>query len=56
MIGLSPGAVWTPCAGPVLASILAQVVRAGDPGRSALLVSLYALGAALPKGSGMRAR
>jgi cytochrome c-type biogenesis protein len=48
VIGLSLGAVWTPCAGPVLASILALVVRAGDPGRSALLVSLYALGAALP--------
>lgn len=48
VVGLSLGAVWTPCAGPVLASILALIVRAGDPGRSALLVALYAVGAALP--------
>lgn len=48
VVGLSLGAVWTPCAGPVLASILALVVSTGDPGRSALLVALYALGAALP--------
>lgn len=48
LIGLSLGVVWTPCAGPVLASILALVVRASDPARCALLVSLYAIGAALP--------
>ena len=48
VVGLSLGAVWTPCAGPVLASILALVVSTGDPGRAALLASLYALGAALP--------
>ena len=48
VLGLSLGAVWTPCAGPVLASIIALIVQARDPGRSALLVVLYALGAALP--------
>jgi cytochrome c biogenesis protein CcdA len=48
VLGLSLGAVWTPCAGPVLASIIALVVQARDPGRSVLLVVLYALGAALP--------
>jgi cytochrome c-type biogenesis protein len=48
VLGLSLGAVWTPCAGPVLASIIALVVQARDPARSVLLVGLYALGAALP--------
>ena len=48
LLGLSLGAVWTPCAGPVLASILALVVGAHDPLRAARLVALYALGAALP--------
>lgn len=48
VLGMSLGAVWTPCAGPVLASILALVVRAQDLGWSALLISLYAVGAALP--------
>jgi cytochrome c biogenesis protein CcdA len=48
VLGLSLGAVWTPCAGPVLASILALVVQAHDPSRAVRLVGLYALGAALP--------
>jgi cytochrome c biogenesis protein CcdA len=48
MLGLSLGAVWTPCAGPVLAAILALVVQARDPVRALSLVGLYALGAALP--------
>jgi len=48
MLGLSLGAVWTPCAGPVLAAILALVVQARDPVRAVSLVGLYALGAALP--------
>lgn len=48
VLGMSLGAVWTPCAGPVLASILALVVRSQDLGWSALLVTLYAVGAAIP--------
>jgi cytochrome c biogenesis protein CcdA len=48
VLGLSLGAVWTPCAGPVLASILALVVQAREPQRAAALIGLYALGAALP--------
>jgi cytochrome c-type biogenesis protein len=48
VLGLSLGAVWTPCAGPVLASILALVVQAREPQRAAVLIALYALGAAIP--------
>jgi cytochrome c-type biogenesis protein len=48
MLGMSLGAVWTPCAGPVLASILVLVVKAQDLGWSALLLSMYAIGAAIP--------
>jgi cytochrome c biogenesis protein CcdA len=48
VLGMSLGAVWTPCAGPVLASILVLVVKAQDFGWSALLLTLYAIGAAIP--------
>ena len=48
VLGMSLGAVWTPCAGPVLASILALVARAQDVGWSALLLFLYAVGAGIP--------
>jgi cytochrome c biogenesis protein CcdA len=48
VLGMSLGAVWTPCAGPVLASILVLVVRAQDLEWSALLLTLYAIGAAVP--------
>jgi cytochrome c-type biogenesis protein len=48
VLGMSLGAVWTPCAGPVLASILVLVVKAQNLEWSALLLGLYALGAAVP--------
>ncbi|MES3024302.1 MAG: cytochrome c biogenesis protein CcdA [Pseudomonadota bacterium] len=48
VVGMSLGAVWTPCAGPVLASILVLVVKAQDLQWSAWLLTLYALGAAIP--------
>jgi len=47
-LGMSLGAVWTPCAGPVLASILVLVATAQDIGWSALLLTLYAVGAGIP--------
>ena len=48
LLGMSLGAVWTPCAGPVLASILVLVARAQDLGWSATLLVLYAIGAGIP--------
>lgn len=48
LVGASLGAVWTPCTGPVLATILALVAAQSHWGASAGLLGLYALGAALP--------
>jgi cytochrome c-type biogenesis protein len=48
LLGVSLGAVWTPCAGPVLASILVLVAGAQDIGRAAWLLFLYSVGAAVP--------
>jgi cytochrome c-type biogenesis protein len=48
VIGASLGLVWTPCGGPILASILTLIATAPAPGRGALLLVVYALGAAAP--------
>ncbi|MDR7332865.1 cytochrome c biogenesis protein CcdA [Roseateles asaccharophilus] len=47
-LGASLGALWTPCAGPALASILALVAAATDPGAAAVLLVAYAAGAGGP--------
>jgi cytochrome c-type biogenesis protein len=48
LLGLSLGAVWTPCAGPVLASILTLIATEPDTARAALLLACYSVGAAVP--------
>lgn len=48
LLGLSLGALWTPCAGPVLAAILALVASQPSPGTTAPLLLSYAAGAGLP--------
>ena len=48
LVGVSLGAIWTPCAGPVLATILTLVSAQQSWAASAGLLALYALGAALP--------
>ena len=48
LVGVSLGAIWTPCAGPVLATILTLVATQSSWATSAGLLALYALGAALP--------
>ena len=48
LVGVSLGAIWTPCAGPVLATILTLVASQTEPRAAAALIALYATGAALP--------
>lgn len=48
LLGASLGLLWTPCAGPVLASILALVAAESDPVQAATLLVAYAVGAGLP--------
>ena len=61
LLGMSLGAVWTPCAGPVLASILILAARADNLTHSSLLLLVYGLGAGVPMlaiayGGGLAAR
>jgi cytochrome c biogenesis protein CcdA len=48
VLGMTLGLVWTPCAGPVLGSILTLAATARDPAKAAILLAAYALGAGLP--------
>jgi len=48
LLGLSLGAVWTPCAGPVLASILVLAAKAQDLTQSSTLLLVFAIGAGIP--------
>src|SRR5947208_7382485 len=48
VLGTTLGLVWTPCAGPVLSSILTVVATSKDTAWTGLLLVVYAIGAALP--------
>lgn len=48
VLGLSLGAVWTPCAGPVLASILVLAAKAQNLTQSSTLLLMFAVGAGIP--------
>lgn len=48
VVGMTLGAVWTPCAGPVLGAILALVVAERDLGRACALLLAYSAGAGIP--------
>lgn len=48
MLGAALGLIWTPCAGPVLGSILTLVATSKDVATSSALLVIYALGAAIP--------
>jgi cytochrome c-type biogenesis protein len=48
LLGTTLGLVWTPCAGPVLGSILTVVATAKDTAWASALLVVYAIGAALP--------
>jgi cytochrome c-type biogenesis protein len=48
VLGTTLGLVWTPCAGPVLGSILTVVATSNDTAWASALLVVYAIGAALP--------
>ena len=48
VLGLTLGVLWTPCAGPVLGSILTLIATSENLTRAALLLVTYAIGAGIP--------
>lgn len=48
VVGMAFGAGWTPCIGPILASILFMAARSGGAAQAALLLAAYSAGLALP--------
>jgi cytochrome c-type biogenesis protein len=48
VLGTTLGLVWTPCAGPVLGSILTVIATSKDVAWSGVLLIAYAVGAAIP--------
>lgn len=48
LLGIAFGAGWTPCVGPILASILLLASQEGEGGRALLLLATYSLGLGLP--------
>ncbi|HTX71484.1 MAG TPA: cytochrome c biogenesis protein CcdA [Rectinemataceae bacterium] len=48
LLGVAFAAGWSPCIGPILASILLYAARAGNTAHAALLLVLYSAGLALP--------
>src|SRR5258708_20042244 len=48
VLGTTLGLVWTPCAGPVLGSILTIVATSKDTAWASTQLIVYAIGAAIP--------
>lgn len=48
LLGAMLGLIWTPCAGPVLGSILTLIATSRDLATSSALLVIYTLGAAIP--------
>ncbi|MCY1151668.1 MAG: redoxin domain-containing protein [Sphaerochaetaceae bacterium] len=46
--GLSLGLVWTPCVGPIMASVISLAVSQQVDGGSLIIVAAYSLGTAIP--------
>jgi cytochrome c-type biogenesis protein len=47
-LGMSFGFAWTPCVGPILASIYTMAMTSQNTGQSVVLLGLYALGLGVP--------
>lgn len=48
VVGLAFAAGWTPCIGPILASILMVAASSGQAGKGVALLSVYSLGLGVP--------
>jgi len=48
VLGVMLGVIWTPCAGPVLGSILTLIATQTDLARAGILLIAYAIGAGIP--------
>lgn len=48
LVGMAFGAGWSPCIGPILASILFLAGSEGDTGRAVLLLAVYSFGLGVP--------
>ncbi len=48
VIGIVIGIVWTPCAGPILGSILTLIAQQQDITRAGILLIAYSIGAGIP--------
>lgn len=48
IIGLSLGLLWTPCVGPILASVISLALTGSVTGSAAIITLAYALGTSLP--------
>jgi cytochrome c-type biogenesis protein len=48
LVGMTFGAGWTPCIGPILGSVLGLAATEADLSRGVLLLSTYSLGLAIP--------
>lgn len=48
LVGLAFGAAWTPCIGPILGAILTLAATRGSVTQGTALLSVYALGLAIP--------
>ena len=48
VVGIAFAAGWTPCIGPILASILMIAASSGQVGKGVLLLSIYSIGMGIP--------
>jgi len=48
VVGISLGLIWTPCVGPILASVISLALTGSVTGTAVILTLAYALGTALP--------